>query len=85
MLPILDRFGRRVRSLRRAQNLTQEELAKASSLSTRTIQKIERGQMNILLTTVDRIHKALGCKYGDLLDDGPIVIFEDYAPQPRSK
>jgi transcriptional regulator with XRE-family HTH domain len=83
MLSILVRFGKRVRSLRRAQNLTQEQLARAADLSTRTIQKIEAGQMNILLTTVDRIQTALGCKGGDLFDDSPIMIMEDSPRRPK--
>lgn len=85
MLPILVRFGKRVRSLRRAQDLTQEQLARAADISTRTIQKIEAGQMNILLTTVDRIQTALGCRGGDLLDDRPITIMEDSPHRPRGK
>jgi len=36
-------------------------------LNIRTIQKIEAGHVNILLTTVLRLKKALGCQWDDLL------------------
>jgi transcriptional regulator with XRE-family HTH domain len=60
-------LGANVRRQRTAQNLTQEKLAEKSDLFPRTIQKIEAGQLNILLTTVLRIQKALGCSWIDLL------------------
>ncbi len=37
----------------------QEQLAEAVDLNIRTVQKIEAGDVNILLTTVLRIQKAL--------------------------
>lgn len=61
------RFGANVRRERTARNLTQEKLAENAELFPRTIQKIEAGQLNILLTTVLRIQKALGCSWDDLL------------------
>ena len=60
-------FGASVRRERTARNLTQEKLAEKAELFPRTIQKIEAGQLNILLTTVLRIQKALGCSWDDLL------------------
>ena len=56
-----------MRRERMAQNLTQEKLAEKTDLFPRTIQKIEAGQLNILLTTMLRIRKALGCSWGHLL------------------
>ena len=46
---------------------TQEKLAEKCSLNSQTIRKIERGDMNILLTTVARIQAALGCSWGEIL------------------
>ncbi|MBA4150643.1 MAG: helix-turn-helix transcriptional regulator [Verrucomicrobia bacterium] len=63
----LKTFGAAVRRLRNAQNLTQERLAERVQLNPRTVQKIEAGDVNILLTTVFRIQKALGCRWEDLL------------------
>jgi DNA-binding XRE family transcriptional regulator len=47
--------------------MTQERLAELVDLNIRTIQKIEAGDVNILLTTVLRIQKALGCEWVQLL------------------
>ena len=60
-------FGGNVRRERTARKLTQEKLAEKADLFPRTIQKIEAGQLNILLTTVLRIQQALGCSWVDLL------------------
>lgn len=61
-------FGKRVRSLRRARGLTQEQLAEAADLNPRTVQKIEAGQINIVLTTLARIQSALNCTARELFD-----------------
>ena len=60
-------FGVSVRRIRMNQKITQERLAELVDLNIRTIQKIEAGQVNILLTTVLRLQKALGCGWTDLL------------------
>lgn len=69
MVISLVEFGKRVRVLRRAKALTQEQLAEAADLNPRTVQKIEAGQINILLTTLARIQSALNCTAGELFDD----------------
>ena len=63
----LKRFGANVRRERMACRLTQERLAELAELNARTVQKIEAGDVNILLTTVLRIQKALRCAWEDLL------------------
>ena len=50
-----------------SRKITQEKLAEMVDLNIRTIQKIEAGAVNILLTTVLRLQKALGCGWTDLL------------------
>lgn len=47
--------------------LTQEKLAELAELSPRTVQKIEAGRLNILVTTLRRIRTAIGCRFEDLL------------------
>lgn len=47
--------------------MTQEKLAEAVDLNIRTIQKIEAGQINVLVTTTARIQKALGCPWTKLM------------------
>ncbi len=63
----LKRFGANLRRERNRRELTQEQLAEAVDLNIRTIQKIEAGSVNILLTTVLRIQKALACSWAELL------------------
>jgi transcriptional regulator with XRE-family HTH domain len=60
-------FGANVRRLRNEGGITQEQLAEAADLNIRTIQKIEAGQTNILITTAARIQKALDCAWNDLM------------------
>ncbi|MEH0021946.1 MAG: helix-turn-helix transcriptional regulator [Desulfobacter sp.] len=64
----LKRFGKNVRQERMAHKLTQEKLAEQTQLNVRTIQKIEAGQTNILITTAKRIRKAIGCSWESLMD-----------------
>ncbi len=64
----LKKFGVRVRNERLARALTQEELAEAAELAVRSLQKIEAGQINILITTARRLRRALGCPWERLLD-----------------
>ena len=52
---------------RMRRGLTQERLAESVELNPRTIQKIEAGSVNILLTTVLRIQRGLRCSWESLL------------------
>ncbi len=60
-------FGQNVRRERMRRKITQEKLAELVDLNIRTVQKIEAGDVNILLTTVLRLRKALGCEWNVLL------------------
>jgi transcriptional regulator with XRE-family HTH domain len=63
----LKAFGSNIRRERMRNKITQEKLAELVDLNIRTIQKIEAGHVNILLTTVLRLQKALGCSWEGLL------------------
>lgn len=63
----LQTFGGNVRRLRVERNLTQEKLAELADLNIRTVQKIEAGETNILITTAARIQKALACDWNKLM------------------
>ena len=65
--PWLKQVGSNVRRERKAAGLTQEKLAEAASLAPRTIQKIEAGRITILISTLHRIQKAIGCPFEALL------------------
>ena len=60
-------FGQSVRRARMDKKITQEKLAELVDLNIRTVQKIEAGDVNILLTTVQRLHRALGCSWDEIL------------------
>ena len=64
----LKRFGVNLRRERTTRKITQEKLAEIACLNVRTVQKIEAGQTNILITTAKRIQKAIGCPWESLLD-----------------
>jgi transcriptional regulator with XRE-family HTH domain len=52
-------FGSRMRALRKAKGLTQEELAFASGLDRSYLGAIERGEKNVSLINIRRIADAL--------------------------
>lgn len=60
-------FGANVRRERDAKGLTQARLAELADLSLRNVQRIEAGEINVLMTTVVRIRRALGCSSDSLL------------------
>lgn len=63
----LQGLGANIRRERNAKPMTQERLAELADLNIRTIQKIEAGRINILVTTLMRIHRALECEWNKLL------------------
>ncbi len=63
----LKAFGANLRRERVARQMTQERLAELADLNIRTLQKIEAGQTNILITTASRLQKALGCRWDILM------------------
>ena len=60
-------FGGNVRRERNQKGMTQERLSEMADLSLRNIQRIEAGEINVLMTTVVRIRKAIGCSAEKLL------------------
>ncbi len=63
----LKKFGANVRRERIAKGITQEKLAELVDLNIRSVQKIEAGRINVLVTTAMRIQKALDCPWGKLM------------------
>lgn len=60
MASLEQQIGDRLRALRDAKGWFQKDLAKAASLPIRTIGRIERGEVDVRLSTLNRITKALG-------------------------
>lgn len=63
----LHKLGASVRRLRASKGMTQENLAEACELHLRSLQKIEAGDKNVLITTVQRIQRALACSWDELM------------------
>jgi transcriptional regulator with XRE-family HTH domain len=56
-------FGENVRRERLLRGLTQEQLAERCEIATRNLQKVEAGELNILVTTAFRIQLELRCPW----------------------
>jgi transcriptional regulator with XRE-family HTH domain len=60
-------FGANVRRERVRKRWTQEKLAERAEIATRNLQKVEAGEINLLLTTAFRIQLALRCAWKRLM------------------
>ena len=69
-MEIKKRFGLAVREQRKRLNVSQEELAMRIGADQAYVSRIEAGQMNVTLDTVEQIAEALQVDAGDLLRIG---------------
>jgi len=58
---LLEHLGASFRKARMKRGITQEQLSRDTGLNIRTIQRIEAGQTNILITTALKLLLAIGC------------------------
>ena len=68
-IPEAELFGKTLRKLRLAKELTQERLAGAAGLTTGYVNTVERGMQVPSLTTILKLAHALGVTPSDLLSD----------------
>lgn len=68
MADIQQKFGDKLRELRKQKGLSQEDLAFKSGLHRTYISDIERGSRNVSLKNIEKIAKALGTSPKSLLD-----------------
>ena len=61
-------LGKRIRSLRRLKDYSQEQLAEKANISGKYVGEIERGQANISIDVLDKLSIALKISLSDLLD-----------------
>lgn len=66
---ILISFGEKVRELRKASGMSQEDLSFKADLHRTYIGMIERAEKNITLTNIEKIAKALNVDIKKLLDN----------------
>lgn len=67
MTDLRGRVGARLKQLRQARRLTQEQLAERAGLSYKFIGEVERGRGNPTLTTLSALSDALGVGLVELL------------------
>jgi transcriptional regulator with XRE-family HTH domain len=65
---VQERFGRRMRELRKLKQLSQETLALACNLDRTYIGGVERGERNVSLINIYKIAEGLGIKAKELFD-----------------
>jgi transcriptional regulator with XRE-family HTH domain len=65
---IKEKFGLRLKTLRKAKGLSQEELAERSGLNRPYISGIEKGKRNVSLEVMEKLAGALGVGLGELVD-----------------
>lgn len=59
-------FGAGLRRERNRVGISQEKLAELAALNVRTVQRIEAGEIAILITTAIRLQRALACPWDKL-------------------
>ena len=64
---ILERFGLRLRELRKEQGYSQERFAAACGLDRTYIGGIERGERNVALRNIESIAQTLGISLAELM------------------
>ena len=65
----LRELGGNIRRTRTSLGMTQERLAELADINARSVRRIEAGEINLLITTVARIRRALDCRWEDLVPD----------------
>ena len=68
-MDIKEKFGIRLKTLRKEKGLSQEELALKSGLNRPYISAIEKGKRNVSLEVMEKLAGALGIKILYLLPD----------------
>ena len=63
-----NRFGARLRDLRRERDLTQDQLAERADISRESIKNIEKGKHGPLFETLEQLIRGLGCKPYELFE-----------------
>ena len=65
---LIEEFGKRIRQLRTARNLSQEELAELTGFHRTYIGMVERGERNISLSNIGVFARTFEMSVSELLD-----------------
>ncbi len=69
------RLAERVRKLRDAQVMTQEDLARVSKVGRATVARIEAATVDARASTIRKLAGALGVEPVELIDDRPLELW----------
>lgn len=72
-LPSRGRLAMNLVALRAQGNWSTRALAEQAQVDRRMIQRLERGELNVALGTVDKLARALGVSTGSLLGSRPVA------------
>jgi len=67
-MDITEKFGLRLKTLRKEKGLSQEELAERSGLNRPYISGIEKGKRNVSIETVEKLSQALNVPVRDFFE-----------------
>jgi len=67
-MDITEKFGLRLKTLRKEKGLSQEELAERSGLNRPYISGIEKGKRNVSIETVEKLSQALHVPVRDFFE-----------------
>ena len=65
----LIKLGAKIKEIRQAQNLTQSTLSDLAEIDIRTIQRLEKGDMNLSLNIFIAIIKSLNIDASEIIDE----------------
>ncbi len=71
MADVRERFGQRLREIRRQRGVSQEKLAELAGLHRTYVSSVERGERNISLLNIEKLAGALGVPLAKLM---PVVL-----------
>ncbi|AWK03961.1 transcriptional regulator [Flavobacterium crocinum] len=68
-MDIKQRFGLKIKELRKLNGLSQEKLANLAEIDRTYLPTIEKGERNVSIEVVERLAKALKVKIADLFNE----------------
>jgi len=81
MSDLRNAVGDRIRAIRKAKELTQQQLAERSNLDDAYIGAVERGERNFSIDTLDKIVEGLDISPGELFRSGKKKSKEEMVKQ----
>ena len=66
---INERFGKRIKEVRKAKGLSQEKLANLAEVDRTYLPEVERGERNISLVVAEKIANALGERLSKMIEE----------------